>query len=288
MCRLFGLHCGGVAVPATFWLLSAPDSLARQSKRNPDGAGVAAFAADGSLSLFKEPREAWHDGDFATAAHDLTGTTFIAHVRYATTGSRNLRNTHPFVQDGRVFAHNGVVGGLDVLDRQLRRLGTADLVLGQTDSERVFALISGFIRAHRGDTAAGLVEAIRWLAATVPIYSVNLVLADATDLWALRYPQAHPLYLLDRRASLVQRVFRLRTDRIRAESEPLSALPSVVVATEPMDDDARWSAFEAGELMHVDTALNITRTLVLPDPPKYLIRAEALSARDRLAQHPLG
>ena len=129
----------------------------------------------------------------------MTGTTFVAHVRYATTGSLDVRNTHPFLQDGRIFAHNGVVEGLDDIDERLRELGTDDLVLGETDSERVFALITGSIRARRGDVTAGLVDAMRWLAANVPIYAVNVLLSTATDMWALRYPEPHELYVLDRR-----------------------------------------------------------------------------------------
>ena len=46
MCRLFGLHAGH-PVDAEFWLIDAPDSLAAQSHRNPDGAGIGAFGADG-------------------------------------------------------------------------------------------------------------------------------------------------------------------------------------------------------------------------------------------------
>jgi predicted glutamine amidotransferase len=61
-------------------------------------------------------------------------------------------------------------------------------VLGQTDSERVFALITASIRAAAGDVEAGLLEAMSWLAANVPIYAVNLLLSTATHVWALRYP----------------------------------------------------------------------------------------------------
>ena len=141
---------------------------------------------------------AWQDADFATEAHRMTGTTFIAHVRYATTGSLDVHNTHPFLQDGRIFAHNGVLEGLDVLDERLREVGTDDLVLGQTDSERVFALITASIRARDGDVTAGLVDAMTWLAANVPIYAVNILLSTATDMWALRYPEPNELYVLDR------------------------------------------------------------------------------------------
>lgn len=149
MCRLFGLHSGTDAVTATFWLLNASDSLAEQSRRNPDGTGLGVFDEHHQPRLHKQPIAAWQDADFATEAHELTGTTFVAHVRYATTGSLDIRNTHPFLQDGRIFAHNGVVEGLDVLDERLREVGADDLVLGQTDSERVFALITASIRARR-------------------------------------------------------------------------------------------------------------------------------------------
>ena len=284
MCRLFGLHAGTEVCTATFWLLDAPDSLANQSRRNPDGTGLGVFVEDGRPQVYKQPMAAWEDASFATEAHELTGTTFVAHVRYATTGSLDVRNTHPFLQDGRIFAHNGVVEGLAVIDDRLRELGTADLVLGQSDSERVFALITGSIRAQRGDETAGLIDAVRWLAANAPIYAVNVVLSTATDMWVLRYPNVHELYLLDRSYDH-DAEFDLRTRRIRAQSDHLCARSSVVFASEPMDDDPRWCLLEPGELVHVDAGLRITRSVVLPDPPAHLIRREDLSAPVQRAQH---
>ena len=286
MCRLFGLHAGTNVVTATFWLLDAPDNLSEQSRRNPDGSGLGVFDAEGKPQVYKDPIAAWQDAEFATEAHELTGTTFVAHVRYATTGSHDVVNTHPFLQDGRIFAHNGVLEGLDVLDARLRELGTADLVLGQTDSERVFALITASTRAHGGDVAAGLVDAMKWLADNVPIYAVNILLSTATDLWALRYPESHELWLSDRRKPAAQHRFHLRTNRIRAESQNLHQQPSVVFATEPMDDAARWQLLEPGELVHVDAGLQISRDLVLPDPPRHLLREDQLSPSAQASLHP--
>jgi glutamine amidotransferase len=284
MCRLFGLHAGRHVCTATFWLLDAPDSLSEQSRRNPDGSGLGVFDEHGQPQLRKEPIAAWQDAEFATEAHHMTGTTFIAHVRYATTGSLDIHNTHPFLQDGRIFAHNGVVEGLDVIDERLREVGTDDLVLGQTDSERVFALITGEIRVRDGDVTAGLVDAMRWLAANVPIFAVNILLSTATDMWALRYPDTHQLYLLDRGPAPVGE-FDLRTKRIHAKSEHLCTRRSVVFATERMDDDPGWCLLAPGELVHVDSALQINRSLVLPDPPRRLLCREDLSAAAQRAQH---
>ncbi|CAM4415160.1 Glutamine--fructose-6-phosphate aminotransferase [isomerizing] [Mycobacterium basiliense] len=286
MCRLFGLHAGKDVVTATFWLLNAPDNLAAQSRRNPDGTGLGVFDDRGQPELRKQPIAAWQNADFATEAHDMTGTTFIAHVRYATTGSHSVLNTHPFLQDDRIFAHNGTLGDLDVLDERLREVGTANLVRGQTDSERVFALITASIRTHDGDVSAGLIDAMQWLAAHVPIYAVNVLLSTATEMWALRYPEPHNLYVLDRRsAPPPRREFHLRTKRIRARSEYLRVRPSVVFASEPMDDDPRWRLLAPGELVHVDSALQITRSVPLPDPPRHQLRRPDLRPDVERALH---
>jgi predicted glutamine amidotransferase len=283
MCRLFGLHADKRVVVATFWLLEAPDNLVEQSKRNPDGTGLGVFEADGKPVVDKEPVAAWQDSEFATEAHQLTGTTFIAHVRYSSSAALELRNTHPFLQDDRIFAHNGVITGLDAVDAQVRELGVADLVQGQTDSERIFALITACARRHGGDIGAGIVDAVGWLSETVPIFAVNLLLSTAIDMWALRYPETHELYLLDRR-DVDHRRLRMSSDRITAHSEHLTSDASVLFASEPMDDDD-WQLLVPGELVHVDADLRIDRCIAFPDPPKHQLRHEDLTARAAASQH---
>jgi len=118
---------------ASFWLLEAPDSLAEQSRRNPDGYGLGTFDERGTPVVAKRPAAAYQDELFAREAREEESRTFVAHVRYASTGGLSIENTHPFEQDGRVFAHNGYVGDLASLDA---RLGDhRGLVRGATDSE---------------------------------------------------------------------------------------------------------------------------------------------------------
>ena len=283
MCRLFGLHADRRVVTATFWLLEAPDNLVEQSKRNPDGTGLGVFEAGGKPVLFKEPVAAWQDSQLATEAHELTGTTFIAHVRYSSSAALEVRNTHPFLQDNRIFAHNGVVTGLDVVDTRLRELGVEELVQGETDSERVFALITACIRMHDGDVGAGIVDAVGWLSETVPIFALNVLLSTATDMWALRYPETHELYMLDRR-DVSDRHLRMDSRRITAHSEHLSEHASVVFASEPMDDDD-WQLLAPGELVHVDADVRPTRQLAFPDPPKHQLCHEDLTSQAVASQH---
>jgi glutamine amidotransferase len=273
MCRLFGLHTG-VPTTATFWLLDAPDSLAAQSHRNPDGAGIGTFDSDGRPVVDKQPMAAWDDADFAAGARELRSRTFVAHVRYASAGAHTLRNTHPFEQDGRLFAHNGGFEGLDALDERLTALGVRDLVHGETDSERMFALITAEIRDHGDDVADGVSAAVNWIADSVPVFALNFVLTTPNDLWAFRYPATHELHVLELDAGEAE-AFERRTDRIHAQSDELAGHACVTIASEVMDDNPGWRAIEPGSLVHVDGELQVTTTVVRTTAPAHpLTRAD--------------
>src|SRR5436305_6726858 len=173
MCRLFGMSGGRERVRATFWLLEAPDSLAKQSRRDPDGTGLGYFDDEDQPVVLKQPLAAYEDEQFAKEAREVRARTFVAHVRYASGTPLTLRNTHPFVQAGRLFAHNGVIGDLAALEREL---GDAmSLVGGETDSERYFALITREIE-RAGDVGHGIVSAASWIAEHLPVFALNCVL----------------------------------------------------------------------------------------------------------------
>ena len=280
MCRLFGMSAAPHRVHATFWLLEASDSLAQQSRREPDGTGLGTFAADGSPQVDKEPIAAFQDAEFAREAKERESVTFIAHIRYASTGGLQLRNTHPFEQHGRLFAHNGVVEGLDTLEVELGAY--RDLVDGDTDSERVFALITQRTDRRGGDVGAGITDAVQWLSRHVPIYAVNLVLTTPTEMWALRYPDTHPLYMLERRAGGPHGHRHLDhaspAGTVRTRSGELAEHPAVIVASERMDEDPGWRALKPGELLHVDSRLNIKSRIVLADGPRHLLTLDQLNA----------
>lgn len=308
MCRLFGLSAGHTRVRATFWLLEAPSSLSILSQTNPDGTGLASFDAQGHPVVEKSPLAAHRDEDFAVQARTRDSAVFLAHVRRTSGTSVNDRNTHPFVMDDRAFAHNGVVAGLDLLQRHLG----PDLarVAGDTDSERMFALITREIAAAGGDVQAGIAAALRWVAANLPVYAANFLLASATDLWALRYPDNNELWVLDRRHPVAdqpapdlptQLTPSNSTDvisQISPAAEPMAwagaptevltgqatvvsvaasaQVPSVVIASQPMDADPRWRLIDSGVLVHVGPDLSVSQTLLLPGPPRYPLALSTL------------
>jgi predicted glutamine amidotransferase len=270
MCRLFGLTAGAARVRATFWLLDAPDSLENQGRRNVDGTGIGFFDSAGAPVLDKQPEPAFRDGAFIHAAKQAESPTFVAHVRWATAGGRTVRNTHPFAMHGRIMAHNGGFGELTRMDDQLGAY--ASLVLGDTDSERYFALITQQADAHGGDVGAGIAAAARWIAANLPVSSLNTVVAARGELWALRYPGQHALHILERPPGPGERPapaagLRLRSATSAVHVSALQSVPCVVVASERLDGESGWRMLAEGELIHVRRDLSVQSAVVITDPP---------------------
>lgn len=287
MCRLFGLHHGH-RVTATFWLLDAPDSLREQSRRNPQGAGIGSFDGAGRPVVDKQPIAAWADTEFAHQARTDRSRTFVAHVRYASAGGLSQKNTHPFVMDGRIFAHNGTLGDLPRLDAELARRGVSDLVQGQTDSERLFALITAAARDNGGDVGAAITDAVRWVADTLPVFALNIVLATPDELWALRYPDTHDLFLVRPEVSHAGHPLHVRSRRISVRSEhgPQTAAP-VVVASERMDSAPGWRLLEPGELVHArgrGDDLQVRTRIALSEPPRRQLTLADLSPEAAASQ----
>ena len=306
MCRLLGLNAGREPVSASFWLVDAPDSLEVQSHRNVDGSGIGFFDPAGAPVLDKQPEPAYTDQEFLREAKQARSVTFVAHVRYATAGSRTLANTHPFTMRGRIMAHNGGFGELDRLEEQLGPY--RDLVEGDTDSERYFALITQQIDMNGGDVAAGIAAAARWIAERLPVSSLNTIVAVAGELWALRYPGQHALHIIERPAGASsQGTVPARGSTVPPGGQPrtpdgpeppgptpagsgdpgtgmharsttssvhapeLHVLPSVVVASEELDGEHGWRMLASGELIHVRPDLTVESTVVLPEAPARLV-----------------
>jgi len=258
-------------VNAQFWLIDAPDSLVNQSRRNPDGTGLGFFNSDGTPVLDKEPLPAFEDPAFAREAKKVTSALFISHIRFATTGEKTPENCHPFSMDGRIFAHNGMLGGLDRLEAYLGE--ELALVKGQTDSERYFALITKEIRANQGDVKAGLIAAARWIVENLPVCSINCLIATPKEMFAFRYPETDRLYVLEREKGgrHGMRPLHYASARLGVHSHHMTEKPCVVIASEPLDDSPDWRLLRSGELIHIDANLKVTSHIAIDGPPKYTL-----------------
>ncbi len=277
MCRLFGLTAGTARVSATFWLIDAPDSMSAQSRRNPDGSGIGVFDPAGHPVLNKQPEPAFSDSAFSREARSLRSATFISHVRFATAGGRTDANTHPFAMAGRIMAHNGGFGELAQLET---RLGSyRDLVLGDTDSERYFALITQQADAHGGDVGAGLAAAARWIGARLPVSSLNAIVTTPDGLWALRYPGQHALHVIERQAGASGTGGRpgqpgglhVHSSMSSVHAPDLQDVPTVVIASEELDGESGWRMLVPGELVHVRPDLTVESAIEIAEPPARLV-----------------
>lgn len=175
-----------------------------------------------------------------------------------------------FCQRDRIFAHNGVINDVPELERHLG--DDLALVAGESDSERYFALLTREIERHDGDMRAGIREAVSWIVDNLSILSINFVLITATELWALRYPETHTLFVLERSPGggdpeTPRALEQTSSHGTRVRSRHARDRPVVVVASERMDDDPGWREFASGELIHVDSSLTLTSERLLDPPP---------------------
>ncbi|GAA0590999.1 class II glutamine amidotransferase [Actinomadura livida] len=272
MCRLFAMSTGGPRVRAAHWLLDAPRSLRAQSHRMRHGAGLGWFSLGGEPIRDRAPLAAFENADFDLHARNVPSHTFVSHVRDASVGGLTVRNCHPFVMNDRLFAHNGVVKGLETLRAWLTEMETAQ-VSGETDSELVFAYVTAEIRRH-GDTTTGIVEAVRRIAADLPVFSLNMLVAEPGRIWALRYPESNELWVLSPGEGGV--------------SDPGTdgPLPAVVIASEPMDDQRGWRLLQPGELLIVE---GLAETSLFPfGPLSRPLRRSDLSLREAASQATAG
>jgi predicted glutamine amidotransferase len=283
MCRLFALHSGDQNVAAEFWLLDAPDSIASQSEVNADGYGMAALTAEHGLMLIRNPVQASQDHAYQAVARRLHACEMIVHLRYADTGETALVNTHPFNQDGRVFAHNGVVGDLDRIEAKLG--DNRAMVMGDTDSERFFALITLAIRDAGGDTRAGITAAVRHIVDEYELYSLNFVLGELGHIWAFRYPEHNELHILERNAGGEDGDAPLHHENstLVVHSDDGCTKPAVIIASERISQEPGWEEVGSGELIHVGPDLEVDREIIVDGPPKHQMVLSGLAAVSQVA-----
>ncbi|WP_224242707.1 class II glutamine amidotransferase [Hyalangium gracile] len=174
MCRLFGFRS---AVPAAVHpaLVTEKNSLVIQSREHKDGWGIAAYGVEQRPTVAHGVGPAHSDPDFHRVSSLVSSHTVVAHVRQASVGGVELRNSHPFLFGPWSFVHNGTLRNFDRHRKAVESLVRSDLaanIRGTTDSERCFHLfltrmatrssLEGAVRLE--DVAASLAETMELVA----------------------------------------------------------------------------------------------------------------------------
>ena len=143
--------------------------------QDPDEQSIRCASADDS---------AIRDPAYAQLARQRLGRAGIVHLRWATPGlPLTPQNTHPFVDDGYAFAHNGHISPIERLEGLLTEESRARL-RGDTDSERYFRFVMQCI-AEQGDDAAGLGQSLTVLVSEFPRASLNALMLTTTHLFGV-------------------------------------------------------------------------------------------------------
>jgi predicted glutamine amidotransferase len=161
---------------------------------NGDGFGVGWYGARGTPGVFRSIEPAWNDRNLRELAGQISSPRVFAHIRASTGSPVQQTNCHPFRHGRWLMMHNGFIGGLSRVRRDLVLAVDPSLfpeIEGTTDTELLFHL--ALTRGLEEDPpaamaqAVGLVEEIgRRRGVQFPI-QMTVATTDGDTTWAFRY-----------------------------------------------------------------------------------------------------
>lgn len=237
MCR--HLAYLGPPIPLSSLLYEPPHSLAHQAWAprdmrdsgtiNVDGFGVGWFPdRSGPPLRHRRDRPLWTDADLLGLAERTAAGAALAAVRSATPGMASGESAcAPFAGDGWLFSHNGRVAGWPgSMVKLAEQLPVADLLTldAPVDSALLWALVRHRLRAG-ASPAAAVATTVCQVGAAAPGSRLNLLLVAADQVVATA--AGHSLW-------------------VRRDDA------SVLVASEPLDDDPGWWSVPEDALLVAD------------------------------------
>jgi predicted glutamine amidotransferase len=261
MCRLYAL-IASQPTRVRDSLLDSPSALIRQSccdsrgEAHDDGWGIA-YCEGGQIQRVRSALQARSDPQFGQLAGRLAATLLFAHVRQASAGGAETRNSHPFIHRRWLFMHNGTLYGFAQDPEPLRRLIPLHLrssIEGTTDSEHAFFFFLARLEAaglsieqpvDGGAARQVLRETIHTLVSLYPRgdegeSQCNFVLSDGVSLLAARWGKG--LVWTERRGG-----------------EPGAGYHGLMVASEPTTPE-HWTEVPEKTLLYVNP--DLTHTLI--------------------------
>jgi glutamine amidotransferase len=210
---------------------------------NGDGFGIGWYGAGEGPGIYHSISPAWSDTNLRELASHVESPLFLAHVRAAIGSPVQATNCHPFRDGNWLFVHNGYVGSLPELRRELMLAidppRFAD-VTGSTDTEIVFHLALSFGLENDPidalEQTVGLIEATGRAHGLSGLVQGTFGISDGETLWAVRYATEGTARTLFASADVdaIHRLYpdnaklaRLGADDRLIVSEPFADLPGV-------------------------------------------------------------
>ena len=249
MCELLGLAFNKPISPSLSFR-----GFRHRAERNPDGWGLAAITRT-KARITKEPIRA-DQSDVSRALRDdpqLTAPIFIGHVRFASRGEVNLKNTHPFTRringSDFVFAHNGTLS----MEQLNRRDAGNFSVEGSTDSELAMCVLLSWMTRDTVDhhDYARIERFLKDLNATGKL---NLLFSDGKRLYGYHDVSGYNgLCWTHRQAPFSQVSLRDEDWEADLGEEKTPDQKGFVIATRELTDGEEWQDFRPGSLMVFET-----------------------------------
>lgn len=223
---------------------------------NADGFGIGWYdlSRQDAPFTYKNILPIWSDINLPHLSRYIESSCILANVRSATPGQAvDLSNCQPFSSDRLSGIHNGYIENFRAsLYRPMRKELDDDryqAIGGTTDSEHIFALLCHNLQRSRSTDFAGvslaeglqttLLQILDWARAFSVKVSLNLIISDGKQLVASRCASHSPapsLYWL----------------------QDGSEFPhAVVIASERLFPDERWSAFPENSILAVSQDLQV-------------------------------
>jgi len=238
--------------------MSFQSLMQRARLANPDGWG-AVFYEQNDAYVFREPRPAHNSQLARLLGHcGIESSLVLSHIRKATTGPIELRNTHPFTREihGRLhsFAFNGDVPGVFNLGLTLGQFSP----IGDTDGEFAFCwfleqLSSQVDNDDWKHTASILKSFGEQLATLGP---ANFLYSDSQRLYAFASKRCHsdglhPPGLYHNTRHCDQQQHSIPCVGLSIQSVSVVAQALTLIASVPLSDET-WVPFEENQLLVIE------------------------------------
>lgn len=172
----------------------APEEMA-EARLNADGFGLCWYLPESGPVTYLNTAPIWSDTNLSGLCVSLHSPVWLGYVRSATEGQiTSLANTQPLTSGNLAYVHNGFIRSFipEVKSRFHEFLDPAIQagIHGDTDSEYLFAVIRQILQDETNvDLSSVLHKFTEILTSIVGDHTalVNLILANGSDLYALRH-----------------------------------------------------------------------------------------------------